>query len=41
MRLIVTSLFLAMVTLGFFIMLLVMSFNVGIFLTAVLGLTIG
>jgi len=41
MRLILTAIYMAMVTLGFFVMLLVMSFNVGIFVTVVLGLTIG
>jgi len=41
MRLILTVIYMAMVTLGFFVMLLVMSFNVGIFVTVVLGLTIG
>ena len=41
MRLILTAIYMLMVTLGFFVMLLVMSFNAGIFITVVLGLTIG
>jgi hypothetical protein len=41
MRLMLTAIYMLMVTLGFFVMLLVMSFNTGIFITVVLGLTIG
>jgi hypothetical protein len=41
MRLILTAIYMLMVTLGFFVMMLVMSFNAGIFVTVILGLTIG
>ena len=41
MRLKLTVVYLVMVTFGFIIMLLVMTFNVGIFLTVILGLTLG
>lgn len=41
MRLILTAIYMLMVTLSFIVMLLVMSFNVGIFVTVILGLTIG